>query len=288
VGVRLTTSATIHLPKGDYPKVFKHPCQLLIGGATRSGKTTLMTKILENAQVMFDPPPERYRWFYTMPSSVVGLKERFPGLELSEGAPTLEAIMKMSDPQVPKMIVMDDMQQLMTDKKGRELIMGILHRISHHGNISFVFLVQNFVNNNMADVRKQCSEMIVMAVGATAQRNAVGVGNDMGMPAAFMKDCIDKVIERRPYGHLLISTGADAGLLNVRSGITPGDPSQTFFVPKGKLTTREFVAVKKHGERQEKEAERARQAAGGGEGGGEQQYSEGGSLSCAAPSIHHS
>jgi hypothetical protein len=181
----------------------------------------------------------------------------------------MEAMMTLAKNDTPKMVIMDDLQHVMTEKNGRETVLSMLHRLSHHGNISFVFLVQNFCHNSMPDVRKQCSEIVVMTTGPTVKANVRRVGNDMGMSTKFLEDCIDKVIETTSHGHLLISTGADAGLLNVRSGITPGDPTQTFFVPKGKLTTREFVRVKRHGEKEEAERERAGRE--GGEGWEEQE-----------------
>ena len=39
--------------------IFKHPFTCMIAGPTQSGKTTLLTKILEKSPKIFDHTPER-------------------------------------------------------------------------------------------------------------------------------------------------------------------------------------------------------------------------------------
>jgi len=46
------------------PIIFKHPFTCMIAGPTKSGKTTLLTKILENCQLIFDLPPSRIVYCY--------------------------------------------------------------------------------------------------------------------------------------------------------------------------------------------------------------------------------
>jgi hypothetical protein len=48
----------------DQPMKFKHPATFLVAGMTGTGKTWWVKKLLEHADVMMDPPPQRILWCY--------------------------------------------------------------------------------------------------------------------------------------------------------------------------------------------------------------------------------
>jgi hypothetical protein len=255
-GVQLATDEVIHVPRGDRPKVFSHPSQIMIAGATRSGKTTLVLEILRHMKTMMDPVPEAVYWFYSMPSSVENVPELLPHVKLRNGAPTEDMIKGMIKNGRPKLMVMDDMQQLMNNKKQAEFISDIFTKISHHGNMTVIFIVQNMYLKNLIRVREQCGEIVIMGNGVSAAANCMNLGRQLFL-GNYLVECMDKV---RAHGashpYILVSTDANALPFNVRSGITPGDPHQLFFVRRATVTTPAYTRLKKHAEEQEKEQER--------------------------------
>ena len=258
-GVILTTDEVIRVPQGDRHKVFSHPCQILVAGATMSGKTTLLKRILAQRDVMFEPAPNKIYWFYTMESSVSGLADAIRNVHLRRGVPTEDAVKNITKDGLPNMIVLDDMQSVVDDRRQMKVLSDILTKISHHGNLSIVFVVQNLYGSsaNMRAVRSQCAETIIMCNGTSAMHNASEIGKHV-LPnggAAFMKDCLVKAKALSSHGHLLVSTGADTDFCNVRCGILPGDKSQTFFIQRGTLTTPTYESLRRHGEEGERAEE---------------------------------
>lgn len=260
-GVQLTTDEMIRVPQGDRYKVFAHPCQLLIAGATKSGKTTLLMKILAQKEIMFDPVPRDVYWFYTMRSSVAGVPESLPFVRLRNGVPTEDMVRAITKEGIPKMVILDDMQDVLENKNQTKMLMDILTKVSHHGNLSIVFIVQNLYNENMRKVRSQCDEIVIMGNGSSAMHNAEQMGRSLlaGKGAQYLKDCLSKARLLTPHSHLLVSSGAHTGPFSVRCGILPGDKAQAYFLQKGTVTTPEYDRLKRHGEEGEKaEAEAKR------------------------------
>jgi len=256
-GVALTTNEMIRVPQGDRYKVFSHPCQLLIAGATKSGKTTLLMKILQNRQVMLDPVPEEIYWFYMMDSSIAAVPDTLPDVKLKKGVPSDETIRQIMKAGRPKMIILDDMQDITMDRAQMKMLDDVLTKVSHHGNLSIVFIVQNLFPPNMNRIRAQCDEIIIMGNGTPAMFNASHLGRSLlaSNGAPFLKECLLKARQLSPHSHLLISSGANAGLFSVRCGILPGDKSQAFFLQKGTITTPEYTKLKRHGEEGERREE---------------------------------
>jgi hypothetical protein len=243
----------IHVPQGDKPKVFSHPTRIMVAGATQSGKTTLVLKMLRHLDTLMDPPPQKIYWFYTMPASVAGVHDILPHVKLRNGAPSEDVINNIIKDGKPKLIIMDDMQDLMKDKKQASLITDLFTKISHHGNLSVLFIVQNLFLKDLIRVREQCDQIIIMGNGVSAPANCMNMGKVM-MLGNYLGECMDKV---RAHGvshpYLLVSSDAKALPFRVRSGITPGDAHQLFFVRAGTVTTPEYVRVKKHAKKQEEE-----------------------------------
>lgn len=253
-GVELTKDEMIRVPQGDRYKVFSHPSQILIAGATKSGKTTLLMNVLKLAGMMFEPVPEEVYWFYTMPSSVAHVPKALPSVRLRNGVPTEDMITSITKEGRPKLIVLDDMQDVLEDKKQTKMLMDVLTKVSHHGNLTIVFIVQNLYQPNMKKVRSQCDEIIVMGNGSAAMHNAEQLGRSLlaEKGASYLKECLSKARRLSNHSHLLVSSGAHTGPFNVRCGILPGDPAQAFFVQRNTVTTPEYARLKKHGEEGER------------------------------------
>jgi ABC-type glutathione transport system ATPase component len=255
VNIELSKNEVIHVATGDRWKVFKHPAQIVIAGPTMSGKTTLVRRILTERQRMFDPPPKQVYWFYQMASSVAGLRDSLgSSVRFQEGFPQEDTVATLIDDR-PKLIVLDDMQHVL-EKTGVESILNLFRVQSHHGNLSVIFIAQSYVGKNMKSIRDQCSDIIVMGKGAnatnavkTAAQQVLGAGSQK-----FIEMCLTKTRERSTHPHLLLSTTTDTPPVYVSTGITPGDPTQTFFARAGEASTKAFDELKEHAAQAKREA----------------------------------
>ena len=255
--VSITQDEVIRVPQGDRPKVFAHPSVILIAGASKSGKTTLVTQLMKNRHIMFSPPPEKTYWFYTMESSVASIRPILPDIKFRDGVPTEDTVNSIIKAGRPKLMIMDDMQDILNNKAQLAVLTNILTKKSHHGNLSLIFIVQNLFQPGMLPIRRQCGDIIIMGNGTSAVGDAAQLGTSIMRSAGYLKWCMNIARRLTHHSHLLVSSGADVGLFSVRSGITPGDPGQAFFVQKGSVTTPEYIELKKHAKEGEREKEEA-------------------------------
>jgi len=221
------------------PTVFSHPTQILITGPTKTGKTTLVSNMLidGNRDKMFIPNLQEVYWFYTMPGSIVGLRDKLPGVHFVRGYPTIDKFTEM-DPSVPKLVVLDDLMEMTDKKSSYEDLKRLFSAISHHCNVSVVFIVQDlYVNRNMTRLANQSEHVISMCNGAAAYQVSKLASKLFGAGyEAFIRWVIADIRDRRSHGYILMSTEATLPeIKRIRSCILPSDPENLFYLKKGTL-----------------------------------------------------
>ena len=106
----------------------KHPFACLVAGPTGCGKTTFVKELIEKAQMLIDPPPQRIVWCYgEWQSGYQNIEAEF-----------VEGLYTAFDPSIPNLVVIDDMMG-----ESEKQIAELFTRKSHHCNLSVVYIVQN-------------------------------------------------------------------------------------------------------------------------------------------------
>ena len=114
----------------------RHPFTALVAGPTGSGKTRFVFKLIENADVMIDPPPRRIVYCY---GEYQQLFDKYADVDFRQGLPDL----KDFDGREPVLLIVDDLMNE-TD----ETVANLFTKGSHHRNVSVMFLVQNLFHKN--------------------------------------------------------------------------------------------------------------------------------------------
>ena len=104
---------------------WKHPFTCIVAGPMGCGKTTFVARLLRNASVMIDPPPEQVMWYCGQWQSAYENLD-IPKLRLEEGLP------KSFDTGKRNVVVLDD---LMAETDGR--VTQLFTKKSHHSCITF-------------------------------------------------------------------------------------------------------------------------------------------------------
>jgi energy-coupling factor transporter ATP-binding protein EcfA2 len=118
--------------------IFQTPFAALICGSTMSGKSTLLLKILQNADRIIYPPPTRIVYCSAQP--IPGL-ESIKKLEHHVGLPDLS----LFDSKETNILVLDDLQ---TESENSPEIMKLWTIKAHHSNISTFMLTHNLYSKN--------------------------------------------------------------------------------------------------------------------------------------------
>ena len=112
---------------------FKHPFTCLIAGPTKSGKTTLLKKILTNYEQMISHPIDRIVYCYSRWQDAFDDLQKSISIEFKEGLPDIEDF----DSKKNNLLILDD---LMRESCKDNSIYDIFTVDSHHKNISVFFL----------------------------------------------------------------------------------------------------------------------------------------------------
>ena len=115
---------------------FKHSYTAIIAGPSSSGKSMFCMRLIRNARECIVPPLESIVYCYSVyqPSF-----DQFPDVELVEGLPDLN----MFDGVKRTLLIIKDLMH-----ETNEIVSKLFTRLSHHKNVSVVYLTQNSFNNN--------------------------------------------------------------------------------------------------------------------------------------------
>ena len=140
--------------------VFIHPFTMTVSGPTSCGKTTLMKKILQQAQYMISPPLTRIIWLYKRWQPLYDeLRQSVtPPIEFIEGIPQgLESDTFISTKD-NNLVILDD---LMSTAGKDPRVTELFTEGSHHRNLSVIAINQNLYFNKDPTQRRNSHYMIV-------------------------------------------------------------------------------------------------------------------------------
>ena len=123
---------------------FMHPFTAIIAGPSSSGKSMFCMRLISNARECIAPPSECIVYCYSVYQP---LFDQYPNVEFVEGLPDLN----MFDGVKRTLLIIDDLMH-----ETNETVSKLFTRVSHHKNVSVVYLTQNLFNkqtqqNNLSE-----------------------------------------------------------------------------------------------------------------------------------------
>ena len=114
----------------------------MICGQSGAGKSVHVYKMLQNLDNIFgDNPPTKVKYFYGIWTPLYDeMKQTIKDITFQKDLPTLQELDEFTDPNNHTLCVLDDVMHSAVDSEVVELI---FTRISHHRNLSCLYLVQN-------------------------------------------------------------------------------------------------------------------------------------------------
>jgi hypothetical protein len=136
---------------GDSLK-FQTPSIITIVGATSSGKTTLVHRLLCERKYMFREEPKEILYCYSCYQPLYDkIRDSIYGVSFHEGLPEEDTIKDFGAPHIHKIIILDDLMSKVTSSP---TILDLFCQFSHHLNLSVIFITQNIFH------RGKCSRSL--------------------------------------------------------------------------------------------------------------------------------
>lgn len=203
--------------------LFRHPFNMVVGGASGSGKTEWVYRFLETYKQLITPPPAHVLYCYgVFNDRVFDLQKR--GVETLKGLPNESQIRAR---EKPLLLILDD---LMMEAKSDFLDL-LFTRGSHHWNVSVVFITQNIFEKSLKTARNN-SHYLVLLRNPSGQLQIRNLGTQL-FPRAlsyFMDAYKDATVKN--FGYLLIDIHPSSPEeVRLRTRVFPGE-AQVLYLPK--------------------------------------------------------
>lgn len=196
------------------------PCGAMVSGATQSGKTTFLLRLIKHAREMFLPPPRSIMYAHgTMSKDLLLFLQA--GCILHKGLPSEAVIDRLPK---PAMIILDD---LMVDAKSGYL-QDLFTRQVHHKNLALFFVTQ-YLFDPHARVARNNSQYLFFMRAPTDQLSIRNIGYQwFPMNKQYFKSAYKQATER-PYGYLMANMHPAApDALRLLSCIFPGEQVEIY------------------------------------------------------------
>ena len=133
----------------EYDLRLKSPFTAIVSGPTGSGKTQLVSKLIENAlEVCANPPVQIYYCYGAEQDKFSELKANSSiPIEFTEGLIDIES--KVSSDGQHRWIVVDDLMEEVTNKPEMRTL---FTKHSHHKKLSVFFIVQNLHHSGLREI----------------------------------------------------------------------------------------------------------------------------------------
>ena len=148
--------------------VFKHPFTMMVAGPTSCGKTTWIKTLLENANTMIVPPPQKIVWvFKRWQPMYTEMQRTIPNIQFVEGISTGD-----DNTSYGSVYIFDD---LMKDATKNDEICELYTEGSHHKNMSVICLLQNLYNKGKEKRTMNLNSQYLLLFKKTRDRQQVAV-----------------------------------------------------------------------------------------------------------------
>jgi hypothetical protein len=214
---------------------FRFPSNICLYGATQSGKTTFVLRLLEHSDVMFTLVPHRILYCYGAWQSAYDELVKNKNITMHDGVPSKGTIEEFSFDKVPTILILDD---LLADIVNNSEVHHYVTVMSHHNNMTIIMLMQSiFPKGTYArTISLNCHYMVLF--NNKRDRNQVKVLGSQLMPGRvrYFTDSYRKATSNT-WGYLIIDIHPHSDtMFELRTRIFPDDEPLIVFVDASKDT----------------------------------------------------
>lgn len=176
-------------------QVFNHPFACMMAGPSMSGKTTLLTSILEQANVLIQPPPNKIIYCYSMQQPCINV----PNIIYHKGIPDIDTISEKDN----NLLILDD---LMKEAEKDPGVLDLFTKECHHKSISTFFITQNLFQQGKNCRTISLNSHYLLLFNNPRDRQQISCLARQIFPdnTGYFLEVYKDAVEDKKYGHLLV------------------------------------------------------------------------------------
>jgi len=197
----------------------KHPSSIIVYGASDTGKTELVIRMIEERQRLFTKKIEEILFFYTI------WNERYASVKdviFIEGPLT-----DIPRDNKPRLVICDDM---MTSKASYPKLVSLFVRESHHNNITVILPLNDMFFDKIFRTISLNTKLFFLLGHRRDVVSTRTLFHQMPDSSAFLTAIYKRATERK-YDYLCCNLETETELLRFCTNVF--DPHVKFFVAKG-------------------------------------------------------
>lgn len=200
--------------------MLESPFTALISGATGTGKSQWIMKMIRYANQMINNPPAHIMYCYSeINPDILRLKNK--GVEIYQGVPSKEEILER-----PKnlLLILDDLASEIDPK----FLEALYTKGSHHWNVSVITVVQNLYSpSHIKIARVNCHYICLMKnPQGLLQIRTLASQLFPGGKSRYFLESYNDAVEQQKYGYLFINMKPNSGdEFRLSTKIFPGETS---------------------------------------------------------------
>lgn len=134
-----------------------HPATVIVSGGTGSGKTHLTRQLIRHSRHTFSNLREKPNviWCYGVYQDIFSQPLTNASIRYKDNLPELNEIEQYN----PNVIVVDD---LMTEKGNDVMMQNLFTKLSHHKNVTVIFITQNIFAKGHCNLKRNAHYLIMM------------------------------------------------------------------------------------------------------------------------------
>ena len=224
--LKIKNQKNIHCQTLHYRNMlFQHPFTAIVAGPTKAGKTVWVNNLVQNVNILIDPPPQEIYWCYGEWQPMYHELMQC-GVNMIEGLPDISSL--KSNISIAKLLIMDD---LMQDCKSDQHLVKLFTRGSHHWNMSVLHIVQNLFYKGLRTSRVNAQYLILMK-NPSDQLQASTLAKQLypGKTKYFMESYEDAC--QNSFGYLFVYLSQNVPEnLRLKTNVFPGQ-NCIIYIPK--------------------------------------------------------
>lgn len=210
-----------------YPFIL--PQSMIISGATKSGKSTLIKNLLMLPDSMFSPPVDKVIYVYSIWQDIYTELEAFwkDRIIFTESIPTKDYLLSVSEAKSQIALILDDKQSSLTKPE----IADFVCVLCSHRNISTFILLQNFYYDSkvLRTVALNVQTIVLFRNRRSQQQVKTLATQICPGNTKFFMDAYYKATNQSNYSYLVIDLDPRGdGLHQFRTNIFPDEMTIVF------------------------------------------------------------